>query len=117
MCTAVSACTLKHSSAVPVCITANVRFAQTAPSGLSRAQQLLAFQAVALPAMPAFNASQGGVVSRKQSLSGNCLMWMVVCGAGAFLQSYVLPGVGVLWHAGALLHSESQKSGETAGDS
>lgn len=40
---------------------------QTAPSGLSRAQQLLAFQAVALPAVPAFNASQGGLVSRLPS--------------------------------------------------
>ncbi len=37
---------------------------QTAPSGLSRAQQLLAFQAVALPAMPAFNGAQGGLVRR-----------------------------------------------------
>ena len=35
---------------------------QTAPSGLSRAQQLLAFQAIALPVMPAFNGAQGGLV-------------------------------------------------------
>lgn len=74
MCKAVSAWTLKHPSAAPDVHQSECRILQTAPSGLSRAQQLLAFQAVALPAMPAFNASQGGVVSRKQSLFGGRLM-------------------------------------------
>ena len=37
--------------------------AQTYPSGLSRTQQLLAAQAVLLPALPAFDGAAGGVVS------------------------------------------------------
>lgn len=41
---------------------------QTGASGLSRAQQLLAFQAVAFPVLPAYNATQGGLVRRTPCL-------------------------------------------------
>ena len=38
--------------------------AQAAPSGLARAQQLLAWQACALPVLPGLNGAQAGTVRR-----------------------------------------------------
>ncbi len=42
---------------------------QTAPSGLSRSQQLLAAQALHIPALPAFDGSHGGLVSMYTNFS------------------------------------------------
>ena len=42
--------------------------AQCGASGLNRAQQLLAAQALLVPAIPSYDASDGGVVSSLQAL-------------------------------------------------
>eukprot|EP00884_Botryococcus_braunii_P003685 jgi/Botrbrau1/13317/Bobra.0315s0015.1 len=60
---------------------------QTAPSGLSRSQQLLAAQALHIPALPAFDGSHGGLVLDRVLAKLGGRNWWTALGARARVQT------------------------------